>query len=104
MAETSSSPQAGGAGSSRNLAQRHLPPASMIRYDASSAPPKSNISKRRRNEIDATRRHPAARECPLRRRAGLRLDWTANDNNVVRHSIRFLRPRVQLLAAEGEPG
>lgn len=46
MAETSSSPQVGGAGSSNGLARDFLPPASMIPYAASNAPPSVTIGKR----------------------------------------------------------
>jgi hypothetical protein len=50
MAETSSSPQAGGVGSSKGLAQNPSLRALMIPYGASSAPPNDTISKRRRND------------------------------------------------------
>jgi hypothetical protein len=48
MAETSSSPQAGGVGSSKHLARNHSLPASKIPCSASSVPRKDSISKRRR--------------------------------------------------------
>ena len=55
MAETSSSPQAGGVGSSKHLARKQSLPASMIPYSASSVPLKDSISKREsRREIDDT--------------------------------------------------
>src|SRR5438874_2563412 len=48
MAETSSSHQAGGVGSSKHLARKHSLPAYKMACSASSVPLKDGISKRRR--------------------------------------------------------
>jgi hypothetical protein len=50
MAETSSSPQAGGVGSSKHLARKQSLQASIIPCSASSVPLKDSISKHRRQE------------------------------------------------------